>query len=239
MVCKKFFDLIDRKSQRDQVATELGLDNHPSQNSTKYFFKLLFLDSKSLWKNFLKCARFRMGLLGVFLPLETSFYSTHALGVDLALAGFEIVTVLMIIGYLFGIVVLKYCKNQADEALIKVGYKISITSFLPMFVLIPVLSSDHLRWVITACYCVYSFGIAFIVPSLFSALSKDREPHEQGKIYGLIDSTDTVSLLIALIAGFIYSYLKNPIFIISFSFIIFLTSRCFYAKFSKTKKKDR
>lgn len=233
---KKFFDLIDRKSQRKTVADELGLETIENQRRISYFFKLLFLDYKSIWKDFLKCKRFRTGLLGVFFLEEISFYSIHALGVDLAIKGFTDVTILMIAGYLFGVSMLKYYKDTSDEKLINNGYKISILSFLPIFILHHFFTPDLLHWILTSCCFIYSFGVALIVPSLFSILSKERKPHEQGKIYGLIDSTDTIALLLALIFGILYSFIGNNIYVIYFSFSVFLISRFYYARFIKTKK---
>lgn len=235
---KKFFDLIDRKSQREAVSHEIGLYNTEKKGNIKYFFKLLFLDYKSIWKNFLKCKRFRTGLFGVFFLVEISFYSMHALGVDLSIKGFTDVTILMIAGYICGVCMLRYYKDKSDEFLINKGYKISIVSFLPIFILNHFFTSSQLQWMIAPCYFIYSFGVAFIVPSLFSSLSRERKVHEQGKIYGLIDSTDTIALFLALIIGILYSYVKKNIFIIYFSFFIFLISRLCYARFNRTKKSE-
>jgi MFS family permease len=231
---RKFFDLVDRRHQRELFINEHGLEIDNHDHKVKHFFSFFLLDIKSLWNNFLMHKRFCIGLLGVFLPVEISYYSTHALGVDLAVQEFEVVTILMIIGYLCGVLALKYCISIPDQKMIKMGYNISIISFSPMFLLIPFLAKDQVIWVIAPCYFFYSFGVAFIVPSLFSTLSKERKPHEQGKIYGLIDSTDTVALLFALIIGLIYNLFLTTYYIIYFSFILFLVSRIYYEKFEKT-----
>ncbi len=195
------------------------------------------LDYQIIKDKFLKSRRLQLGLFGTFLLIEISFYSTHALGVDLLINNFKIVTFSMILGYLVGIGILRFCKNESDENMIKAGFKISIFSFAPLFLYALLFSINNLEWIITICYFLYSIGIAFIVPSLFSILSIERDPHEQGKIYGLIDSTDTIALLIAIFAGIIYNYLKlNQITIVLFSFITIVVSTYFYAKFAKTKK---
>ncbi len=235
---KYFIDLVDRKGHRDKLAKELGVKKSSSPNSPRYLLDLLYLDSKIIWNRFIGCIRFRLGLLGVFLPIETSFYSTHALGVDLAVKGFEVVTMAMIFGYLVGVGFLKKLKNKSDHWLIRRGYVITILSFLPIYVSMPFLSNKPLLWLIAFCYFFYSFGVAFVVPSLFATLSKERDLQEQGKIYGLLDSTDTIALLLALIAGFIYNYFQHPFYIVTFSFITLLTSNIYYGKFVKTKKKE-
>ena len=195
------------------------------------------LDYQIIKNKFIKSKRFQLGLFGTFLLIEISFYSTHALGVDLIIDNFKSVTLSMILGYLVGVGVLRFCKNKSDEIMIKAGFKISIFSFAPLFLYAFLFNINNLEWIIAVCYFVYSIGIAFIVPSLFSILSREREPHEQGKIYGLIDSTDTIALLIAIFAGIIYNNLKlNQIAIVLFSFIAIVTSTIFYAKFTKTKK---
>ncbi len=144
----------------------------------------------------------------------------------------------MIIGYLCGVCVLKYCIQKNDELMIKIGYKICLYSFIFLFACFFLLSSKYSIWALVFCYFFYSFGIAFIVPSLLATLSKERDPHEQGKIYGLVDSTDTIALLIALIAGLAFGYLSKPIYIVSFSFLLFVVSMIFYSKFRNVKEKS-
>jgi L-asparagine transporter-like permease len=95
----------------------------------------------------------------------------------------------------------------------------------------------NIRPLMIPCYFVYSIGSAFLVPSLFSIILKEHKPHEQGKICGLMDSTDTVSFLIAVLFSFYYKKLNlNSIYVVYFSFLIFLISMYTYYKFKKSKQ---
>lgn len=236
IVCKFLFDLLDRKKVRDEAFAEARIKS-PKQNiRVKHFFTLIALEFKNVKNRFLKCRRFRLGLFGVFLPVEVSFYSTHSLGVDFLIEKFEIITISMILGYLVGVLMLKFYEKEEDSVVMQKGYTISISSFIPIFLSAIMLPSNDLRWVVAFCYFIYSFGVAFIVPSLFSILSKERESHDQGKIYGLIDSTDSFALLIALIVGVIYNLFDKILFMSVFSFIILLFSRFYYGKFKRTPK---
>lgn len=237
IVAKYFLDLVDRKKVRDLVFTEAYFEKYKKKYYISNFFKLVFAESRNIKERFLKCSKFRIGLFGTFLPLEISFYSSHALGVDFAIKKFKIITISMIIGYICGVLMLKFYEKEDDEAMMYRGYMISISSFLPIFLSSVLFSATELRWIITFFYFIYSFGVAFIVPSLFAILSKEREVHEQGKIYGLIESTDTIALLIALLFGVFYNFINNIVVVCFFSFLMLLMSRLYYARFNKTKRK--
>ena len=198
------------------------------KDSDAYEIPSLKNDVKELINNFLKRYRFRKGLKA-FLLWEVSFYSIHILDVDLKILKFKGLTLAMIFGYIVGVICLRFAKKE-DYEIIKIGYKISIISILPIFVLFPFFRDVKL--IMMPCYFVYALGIAFLVPSLFAIMAKEMESHEQGKIYGLFDSTDTVAFLLSSIVSMLYNYLKlNPIYIVSFSFFIFIISWFPYAKF--------
>lgn len=237
-----FYDLLDRNKIRENTIKELPKkESKKKREGISLFFKLISIEFISIKNNFLSCNRFRWGIFGVFLPLEISFYAMHALGVDFAIEKFEIVTLSMIFGYITGVLFLKINSRKTDHTLIKKGYTVSIIFYSIMLFLTfqyPIKElNTNLKYLISSCYFMYSFGVAFIVPSLFAILSKEKEVHEQGKIYGLIDSTDTFALLIALLSGVIYSYLENLKFICLTSFCLFLFSFIGYKKFHNTNPK--
>jgi hypothetical protein len=209
-----FFDLRDKKDENLEA-------NNPS---IKKEIILIF-------KNFLSSSRFRQGLC-VFLFWEISFYSAHMLDVDLQIQAFKGLTLSMILGYLVGVGLLWRFSLKTDYETIRIGYIVSIISFVPMFALFPFLE-DH-RILFIFCYFFYSLGAAFLGPSLFSVLSKERGSHEQGKIYGLLDSTDTIAFLFATTITIFYSWLnlsEIAILIASSGFLI--ASWWPYAKFKK------
>jgi len=160
------------------------------------------------------------------------------LDVDLKIRAFKGLTMAMIMGYLIGVFFLWMFRRKEDQQMIKIGYTISIIALIPIFILFP-FASD-LKMTIISCYFFYALGAAFLAPSLFSMLSKERKPHEQGKIYGLLDSTDAIALLIASLAALIYQWLElKQIVIIFVSLIAFIASWGPYATFKKiTQKQD-
>lgn len=183
--------------------------------------------------NFLKSRRFRKGLL-VFMFWEISFYSCHMLDVDLQIKEFKGLTLSMVLGYLVGVACLWILTKKKDERMIKIGYVISTLAFIPIFALAPFVSD--ITVLIIVCYFFYALGAAFLAPSLFSTLSKERQSYEQGKIYGLLDSIDTVAFLISTIITTTYHWLKpNQLIIVFISFIALLLSRWPYAEFKKAK----
>lgn len=193
-------------------------------------FKLIIKDIKLLWKDFLLCKRVLLGLLS-FLMWEISYYSVHMLDVDMKLDEFKNLTAFMIMGYCVGTVILKVSK-KSDWELMRYGYIISFISLLPIFISFPFFG--HLKHIAFSCYTVNGMGSALLAPSIFSILSKERESHEQGKIYGLIDSTDSVALLVTFLVVIKFTSLQlNPIYIYTFSFLNIVFSVFAYASFKK------
>lgn len=188
-------------------------------------------------KNFLQSDRFSKALL-TFLLWEISFYSAHMLDVDLRIEDFKGLTLAMILGYLIGVGCLWKIPNKTDAEMIKIGYQISIFSFIPIFILY--LFVSNIKWIIICCYFFYSLGAAFLAPSLFSTLSKEKHVNEQGKIYGLLDSTDTIAFLLATIITVMYHWIEfSKIVLISISFLTFLISLWPYARFRRTNPVSR
>ena len=93
-----------------------------------------------------------------------------------------------------GILCILKSKNVPDIKCLKLGITIALLSIITASILayIPVadLFSQNLM------LCTTSIGFSLLTPSLFSMLSKIRKLDEQGKIYGLLDSTDTLSILV-------------------------------------------
>lgn len=196
------------------------------------FLGAIVMEIKLLINNFLKIRRTRKALLA-FMLWEISFYTALIVDADLQIKDFKNLSISILIGYLFGVLILKFSSRKSDHEMIKIGYILSIISLIPIFLLSPFITTKILMM---PCYFVYSLAAAFLAPSLFSILSKERAIHEQGKIYGLIDSTDTVAFLIATLSVMLYNFLKvEPIYLFSFSLLMFIVSWVPYAEFKKTK----
>jgi cell shape-determining protein MreD len=146
--------------------------------------------------------------------------------------GFNDLSLSMLLGYFVGVLLLKFSK-KTDLQMIKIGYILSICALVPILLLNFLF---NMRILIVSCYFIYSLAAAFLAPSLFSILSRERKPHEQGKIYGLIDSTDTIAFLIASIYLILYNTLHlKPLYLVIFSLTAFIISWIPYAKFKKIK----
>jgi sugar phosphate permease len=84
----------------------------------------------------------------------------------------------------------------------------------------------------------FALGFGFFVPCLFSSISKKHPMHEQGKIYGLIDSTDALGLMIAVLiilisgTGLFYQLL------IGSTFLSLLALGCFRLTVQHLRKND-
>lgn len=219
------------------IRDEKDANYHANENLEKLSkflpFALLKNETKQIIED-LKREHIRKALTA-FLLWETSLYSVLLLYVDFQVKQFSMIAVSMMLGYLLGVFILKFCGRMKDSTLIKLGYNFSSLSLIPFFILFPFV--ERLDYsLLTICYFFHTMGNAFLCPTLFSMLSKEKKPHEQGKIYGLIESVDTIAFLLASIAVILYNYLHlNLIFIIGFSFITVVISWFPYEKFEKTR----
>jgi len=113
---------------------------------------------------------------------------------------------------------LKLINKWHDQHVLRFGYRISTVSVITIFIA-SIFGVQYSYYVSILAYVVFSFGYGFFIPCLFSMISKVRQPHEQGKIYGLIDSVDTIAFATALLFGvFILNF--KLIMVISFLFLI-------------------
>lgn len=223
VLCALFFiDIRDPKKEK------LSSSHNKSRR-----IKLIFKDIK-LIANDLKIYHVRQALLA-FLLWEISLYSILLLYVDFDLSQFSPIALGMVSGYLFGVIVLKFLNKVSDQSIIKLGYNISAISLIPFFVLLPFEQNPNFI-LLSACYFLHMMGNAFLSATLFSILASEREPHEQGRIYGLISSVDTIAFLLSSISVIVYNTFKlNIIYIIAFSFLTVAFSWIPYAKFDKSR----
>lgn len=223
-LCYKFFkdpkDLLKKKRRNLEV--------------WKQKFSLM-KEISSMWRDFILNKRFRRALFA-FLMWEYSFYVIALLEVDLSIEFFKLISLVMPSGYLLGVFILNFLKNKNHDV-INWGYKIAIISLLCFFISTYIFG--HSKTALALCYFFYSVGFAFMIPGLFAMLSQEHGNHEQGKIYGLIDSFDTIALLFAMLTGKAYKVLKiytSPSQIIIVSFLALLLGTYLYIIFQRTKK---
>ena len=171
--------------------------------------------------------------LTAFLFWEVSLYSILLLLVD-----FENfnpgTTASMMIGYLAGVGILKFCKKVSDDTFIKIGSWISVFFLGLYFFFYPFLKDNG--GMLSFCYFFYTMGNAFLCPTFLHLLSKERKPDQQGKVFGLIESADTLAFLIATVVILSYKYLQvDLIFMIGFSAVTFAISWFPYRIYQRTR----
>jgi MFS family permease len=203
--------------------------------TVKQRFRLIFNDVKLILYE-LSQTRTRDALLA-FLLWEISLYSILLLYVDFEVEEFSKVALGMIFGSLVGIFSLRFLTKLSDKVVIRIGFNISSVSLIPFFINI-IFTRDINFILLSFCYSLHMLGNALLGPTLFSILAKDKKPHEQGKIYGLIESVDTISFLISTIAVIIYNFYRlNLLFIIGLSFITVALSWFPYARYERSRVK--
>jgi MFS family permease len=143
-----------------------------------------------------------------------------------------IITVLAT-GYSIGVFILVFLKKYFHEfRILKIGFFISGP-------LIIVLSLTRF-WITSHSYLFYlldfffAFGVGWIVPPLLATCSKcwKNNEHFQGKVFGLVESTDTLSLIVSSLILAFYM----PIFLFYLmSVISFIVAFCSLKKINDFK----
>ncbi len=154
-------------------------------------------ECRTIFNKFIKNKTFLLALVG-FLFVEISFYQiflrNEALHNE---ANFKFVPIRLGIAYFLGTFVLKYSKATDAKNIIR-GFWISCLSIIASFFLcfFGVVGS-WLLWLSIIATMGYGYGYAIFTPSLFSLVSREHASHNYGKIFGLIDSVDTVAVITA------------------------------------------
>jgi MFS family permease len=181
----------------------------------------------------------RNALIAFFL-WEISIYCILLLYIDFDAPNFSAVAFGMILGYIVGVAILKLCTRLSDKSVIKLGYNLSTISLIPFFVVYPFMDKENFNFILlSVCYFLHMMGNAFLSATLFSILAKERKPSEQGKIYGLIASVDTIAFLLSCVFAISYNLFRlKLIVIILFSFLTVAISWFPYARFEKFRPKS-
>lgn len=221
-LCVSFFsDARDKTEQRNHV---LRLDSTAVTAVKKEIISVI----KGLGSYHIQMA------LTAYLLWEISLYSILLLYVDFNVGNFSSIAIAMLSGALFAVFFLKIFEKTEDEKMIKWGYNFSALSLIPFFLLFPFLK-DFNFYLLGACYFVHTMGNVLLSAALFALLAKKTPPHECGKIYGLLESVDTIAFLVASVFIMIYNIFDlNLIFLILFSYLTVAISWIPYARFRKT-----
>lgn len=211
---------------------ESEFDDFKFQNNTASLRKFF----KFFGKDVLSIVLFAVGAtvmlaLFSFLASEVSYYQILLRGEVLGDSPFySDLSLKMGISYYIGtyFLYLFLKKNISVSRILIVG----ILSALISILFSSILSSIGVRnwWVFDILFSFFSIGFALLTPTLFSILSKSRKKDEQGKIYGFLDTFDTLAAYI----GVKYIVLtKNISFnnVLWLSFIIIFVSAVFVFAF--------
>ena len=149
----------------------------------------------ALWNDFLKKPIFLFPLLTYFF-IEVAFYEMFFDYTATSPESFLYSVILMCLGYMVGAFILR-TSTRSDEVWIRIGLLCSFLS-LVLFTCTPTDLNIYLRLIF---FVLFSMGYGLFIPCLFSLLSKQELAHNQGKIYGLVDSFDAAALLIAYLVN--------------------------------------
>ncbi len=201
------------------------------KDKSPHFIELANSEFKSLSEE-LKSRSTLFGLLAYFC-WACSQYSVLLLLLESQKHNMTVM--IMMLGYIVGVSFLGFNHKVKDEKMIKLAYFITILSIICFFSG-NLLSYDN-EILFSISGFLYTWGNAFLTPSIFSLFSKEREIDEQGKGFGLIVSADSAGFLIGIIFVQIFTKYKiDPVYMILFSSIVFLTSWLPYSIYEKTRK---
>jgi len=225
------------KDKSDKTA-HLPYDIQHIENSRNFFSKFWMLGIREigLLKKELRRPLTKYAL-SAYILWEISMYSVIISQIDLSNNSPQQITLAMMFAYLFGAFILQIrpFTKISDRKILKFAYILSFFSFLPYFVLVGFINSQNL--LIGVCYTLHALGNAFLSPTILSILATGRSTHDQGKILGLAESSDTVAFLIATIFVMVYATYQLPIsFLVIFSFVAFSTSWVYYSLIMKHEK---
>lgn len=164
-----------------------------------------------------------------YLLWETSMYIILISEVDLFRGKGLNFALFMMFGYVMGVIFLKlkWVRNIKDRIILKIGYLMSFFSLVPYFILYYFFGDNNV--VLGVCYFFHALGNAFLSPTVITILVRGRSSHDQGKLLGLVESSDTVSFFISICIVMILVFFKISLFyLILISFGSFSFSWLFY-----------
>lgn len=137
------------------------------------------------------------------------------------------------IGYTVGTIALKFIKAK-DRFVSLSGLALSITAILIVNILF---STGHEnQFMFTTLFACYSFGYALFTPSLFSLITPREHAHLQGKIYGILESTDSLASLITFLIVFLTQRLTCNLVVAISTATILISAFFFYFVFKRAPK---
>lgn len=171
-----------------------------------------------------------------FLFSEISFYQVlFRVEVLSSYTCFAQVPLSIGLGYMSGTAILGLLKTE-DKYVCLAGL---IISFLSIFLISISFIFEFVNiFIFIALFSCYSLGFALFTPSLFSMINPKEQPHLQGKIYGILESTDSLASLLTFCLVFFLNKISCGLALLISTFFIFLTALLFPIVYKKTPRKN-
>lgn len=152
----------------------------------------------SLWKLIKKSQN--IYILFSFIFSEISFYQIlFRVEIARAVSSLLYFPAAIGIGYSSGTLLLKFLKGD-DKKVALFGILIASISII-LLLMLGSINEEKEFWYLLF-FGGYSFGFALFTPAIFSLIFPRSQPHQSGKIYGLVDSADSLSGIITFLIIF-------------------------------------
>jgi len=184
-----------------------------------------------IYHNFLKNISFLLSILGYFIAIISLYQITfrsevlHNLLVKNIPLEFITGTFLGVIFYIF------YTKE--DLKAFKFGFTLSLISINLLFFLTCLNIKNN--FLLIMLMIIYSFGLCIFISSLYCMLTRARHHHDYGKIYGILESVDSLGYFFAALIIFSLKDI-NLNYIWCISSILLILSGIFFHFFIKKEK---
>lgn len=180
--------------------------------------KILVKDQASyIYQNFFKNKLFLLSLLGYFFAIISLYQITFRSEILKNLL-FENIPLEFIIGSLMGMIFFKFFKKD-DTKSFYLGFISSLVAINLLFLL----SYLDIKYnqINIGLVIIYSFGYCLFISSLYCILTKPRHHHDYGKIFGIIESIDSLGYFFAASLIFFLKDIQMPnIWLISSLFML-------------------
>lgn len=167
-----------------------------------------------------------------FTLLEISLYSVLILSADFQSNEAFFPAIAMMVGYIVGSVMMKFCGGKTNKTMMKYGFILSIVSLIPYIV--ASIFFKNINFLLQGGYFFHAIGNAILSPTTLSLSTQGMEDHTKGKRFGILTSFDTLALLITSFIIIIYKKSDlNINYVVDFSFITIFFAWIVYRKYEK------
>ncbi|MCH9634045.1 MAG: hypothetical protein S4CHLAM7_07830 [Chlamydiae bacterium] len=234
--CVKYFiDPKDFDKNKYEGEEDKNLDNKKNREKEEHFIKHLAREPKLIFQD-LKKRTLRLICLS-FIFLEISLYIILILYTDFPGLN-SLVPILMMAGYLLGSGMMKFCKKISNKDMIRFGFILSVFPLL-IYVILYLIFKDN-TYILISSYFIHSIGNAILSPTILAEIGTGLKPHQKGKRYGLLDSSDAIALLAASLLIIEYQkYHITIIYMVIFSLLMITSGWIIYHKYDSLMYKNR